>query len=347
MSFVSIDPTDFVVSADSVTAPAWSNNATVLTSFVTQSTISSSPTFYVDVYSSASVATGPEFSIAYGNVNGLGSAYYNNLVSTQSPSRTIYGQYRTLVYGDENTNFNFGTGNNNAQDIYVLNINRTKYKEKLFLSTFNLYVSGTTGVNKIQLTNNSATTTNTTFLDCGRVYDIVSGSNGVPSSAIPAGASTAGYTASGSYGLFLPDVGLIVLNPGALDLPAVSGGLDLGTARNTNTNNANFNKLYSAISRAGSVSSNTGFQLNSEETISSNYIFVRVKNADFNYTTNPSMISGSGELVYSNLINNPQTYVTTVGLYNDNEDLIAVAKLSKPLPKDFTKEALIRVKLNW
>jgi len=59
------------------------------------------------------------------------------------------------------------------------------------------------------------------------------------------------------------------------------------------------------------------------------------------------MISGSGELVYSTLINNPQTYMTTVGLYNDNNDLVAVAKMSKPLVKDFTKEALIRVKLNW
>jgi len=347
MSFVSIDPTDFVVSADSVTAPAWSNNATVLTSFATQSTISNSPTFYIDVYSSASVATGPEFSIAYGNVNGFGSVYYNPLVNTQSPSRTVYGQYRTLVYGDENKNFNFGTGNSNAQDIYVININRSKYKEKLFLSTFNLYLSGSTGVNRIQLTNNSATTTTTTFLDCGRVYDIVSGSNGTPSSVIPAGASTAGYTASGSYGLFLPDVGLIVLNPGALDLTAVSGGLSLGTAVTPNTNTTNFTKLYNAINRGASISSNTGFQLNSEETISSNYIFVRVKNADFNYTTNPSMISGSGELVYSSLINNPQTYITTVGLYNDSEDLLSVAKLSKPLPKDFTKEALIRVKLNW
>jgi hypothetical protein len=39
--------------------------------------------------------------------------------------------------------------------------------------------------------------------------------------------------------------------------------------------------------------------------------------------------------------------MTTVGLYNDNQELLAVAKLSKPLVKDFTKEALIQVKLNW
>ncbi len=39
--------------------------------------------------------------------------------------------------------------------------------------------------------------------------------------------------------------------------------------------------------------------------------------------------------------------VTTVGLYNDANELLAVAKLSRPLVKDFTKEALIRVKLDF
>jgi hypothetical protein len=77
-------------------------------------------------------------------------------------------------------------------------------------------------------------------------------------------------------------------------------------------------------------------------------VFVRVKNPEFNYTTNPSMISGStGDFVYSSFVNNPQTFPTTVGLYNDANELLAVAKLSKPLTKDFTKEALIRVKLDF
>ena len=47
------------------------------------------------------------------------------------------------------------------------------------------------------------------------------------------------------------------------------------------------------------------------------------------------------------MIDNPRTYITTVGLYNDNNDLVAVAKLSQPVAKDFTKEALIRVKLDY
>jgi hypothetical protein len=76
-------------------------------------------------------------------------------------------------------------------------------------------------------------------------------------------------------------------------------------------------------------------------------VFVRVKNADYNYTSNPSMIDVSGSLIYPNFVNSPQTYMTTVGLYNTNNELLAVAKMSKPLVKDFTKEALVRVKLDW
>ena len=45
--------------------------------------------------------------------------------------------------------------------------------------------------------------------------------------------------------------------------------------------------------------------------------------------------------------NNPKVYITTVGLYNEANDLVAVAKLSQPIAKDFSKEALIRVKLDY
>ena len=90
------------------------------------------------------------------------------------------------------------------------------------------------------------------------------------------------------------------------------------------------------------------FRLNSEETITADYVFVRARNSEFNYSANSSFISGStGEVIYDNFINAPQVYVTTVGLYNDSNELLAVAKLSKPLLKDFTKESLLRVKLSY
>ena len=346
MSFVSLNSSDFVVSADSITSTLWSGEVPTLTQFFTSSQTSSFDTF-LDVYQTSSLRSDAtvQFSIAYGEVAGSGSAPYNTLVTGSSPSRVTYGQYRTLVNGDENTNFNFGVGNTDSRDMYALTVNRARYKEKLFPGTFNLVLSGSDGsvASKIQLTDNSKDITTLTYTDAGRVFDIVSGTNGSAVSDSVTGSVTGGYTPSGSYGKFLPDVGLILLNPRALALSASEGGVGL-VINNDLTNTAlvaNNSALFNSIKLAST------FSMNSEETITSDYIFVRVRNTDFNYTTNPSMISGSGEFVYSSLINNPQTFITTVGLYNDATELLSVAKLSKPLVKDFTKEALVRVKLDF
>ena len=94
--------------------------------------------------------------------------------------------------------------------------------------------------------------------------------------------------------------------------------------------------------------SGASFTLNSEETITSDFVFVRARNSEFNYSENPSFISGStGEVVYSYFINNPQVYPTSVGLYNDSNELLAVSKLSRPIQKNFTKESLVRIKLDF
>lgn len=343
MSYIPFNAEDFVVSADSITSTLWSNNNSTLTSFFTASAAITNnaylPVYAVNPGSNTTALT--QFSLAYGQVNGTGSAPINPTVAGSSPSRITYGQFRTLINGDENTNFNFGTGNTNSPDIYIINIDRANYKEKLFLGTFNLSLSGS-NQSLIKLTDNSLSTTTVNYCDAGRVFDIVSGSNGITTTSNFAGVA-AGYTISGSYGKFLPDVGLILLNPRALQLSASQGGIGLIPDTGLTTNALlNINRgLFGAISLGAN------FQLNSEETITSDYIFVRIKNGDFNYTTNPSMISGSGEFYYPSLVNNPQTFITTVGMYNDNNELLAVAKLSKPLVKDFTKEALIRVKLDF
>jgi hypothetical protein len=343
MSFITLNAEDFVVSSDSITSTLWSNNVTSLNTIYTSSTPITNNA-YLPVYAENPVSNAsalPQFSISYGHAYGSGSAPINPSIPGISPTRITYGQFRTLINGDENVNLSFGTGNTNADDFYVINISRTNYKEKLFPGTFNLVLSGSSE-GKIQLTDNSVNVTSLTYCDAGRVFDIVSGSNGSATTLALPGV-TAGYTVSGSYGKFLPDVGLILLNSKALALPSLNGGILLtpGTSTNNTTLNTNNANLYNAINRG------KNFSLNSEETITSDYMFVRVKNGDFNYTTNPSMISGSGDFYFPSLVNNPQTYITTVGLYNDNNELLAVAKLSKPLVKDFTKEALLRVKLDF
>jgi hypothetical protein len=257
MSFVSLNASDFVVSADSITSTLWTGQTPTLNQFFSSSATSSFNT-YLDVYQTSSLRSDAEvqFSIAYGEVAGSGSAPYNNLVTGSSPSKVTYGQFRTLVNGDENTNFSFGTGNTNSRDIYVLNVNRARYKEKLFPGTFNLVLSGSDGteVTRLQLTDNSKDVTTLTYTDAGRVFDIVSGSNGSATSAVPISASTttAGYTPSGSYGKYLPDVGLIVLNPRALALSGSQGGLGL-TVNNDLTNEAliaNHSALFESIQLA-------------------------------------------------------------------------------------------------
>jgi len=372
MSYVQLNAEDFVVSADSVTSTLWSNFTPTLKQFFTSSTgvggTTTGSANYINVYNYNPATTASaeiQFSIAYGRVDSSGSAPYNLLVPQNTPTRVTYGQYRTLVNGDENTNFNFGNNNTSSVDLYVLNIERARYKDHLFLGTFNLNLSeldGTVSTNQlptvgraITLTNNSNNVSTVTYCDAGRVYDIVSGTNGTAVTTTNSNTPgiTAGYTPSGSYGWYLPDVGLILLNPRALALPFASGGVNIqpySSPISTTTNSAltgpsgSVAKLFQSIS--GSLNSGS-FQINSEENITSDYVFVRVINSEFNYSTNPSIISGSGEFVYPSLVNNPQTYITTVGLYNDTNELLAVAKMSKALPKDFTKEAYIRVKLDF
>lgn len=354
MSFTRLEQTDLVVSSDAVTAPAWSTNVPQLTTFEKATPPTSS--FYTDIYQTSPGNTNAavQFSIIYGHSAGSGSAPFNTMVPYMTPSKVNYQQYKALVYGDTSNFFNFGgvtvagscSGAGSVGipsfDVFVLNIDRNRYKESLFPGTFNLKLSD--GSNILNLTDNSNDVSTVTYLDCGRAYDIVSGSNGSARNSPTLTGATKGYTVSGSYGLFLPDVGLIVLNPRALSLNYANGGFGF-TAPTTATANSKVSEiaLYTYMTNAGASS----FTLNSKETVSSDYVFVRIKNGDYNYTTNPSFTSGSGDLVYSNFIYSPQTYITTVGLYNDNNELLAVAKLSKPLIKDFTKECLIRVKLDW
>ena len=342
MGFKRLEADDFVVSAQAQTSTCWTNNEPTLTTFFTQSNQvnASSGKYYVTVFNENPTGSNSaaQFEIAYGNETGGGTLAYNQQAAPGvSPSKTIYGQYRTLVLEDENSPFVFGgvTGSS----IYALSIERAAYKQSLFPGSMNLNLKSTTNPVGLSLTDDSQMVNVPTYYGTMRAYQVISGSNG---KSYNSGSGGTGYTSTeGSYGLFLPDIGTILLNGSALDL-STSEGLNLGTITTTNTNGANPIKLLTTIQ------SGSSFGLNSEETITSDYVFVRARNSEFNYSENPSYISGStGEVIYNYFINNPQTYLTTVGMYNDSNELLAVAKLSKPLNKDFTKEALIRVKLDF
>ena len=270
-------------------------------------TASSNTQYYLNVYNSATTES-LQFAIQYGNLQGSGSTPINPSVPGATPTRIVYGEYRNLVYGTENNNFVFN-GSVSSSGIYAINVARSRYKESLQPGSLELKLSG------ITLIDDSTTTNLSRFIGENRYFNIISGS-----------IASGSFSTAINYGFFFPDMGLLVLDSGSL------------AANITGTGSA---ALFNSIKAA------SGFSLQSSETVSSTYFFTRVKNSEFNYTTNPSIIDDNGNLLYTTLINNPQTFPTSVGLYNDNNELLAVAKLSRPLTKDFTKEALIRIKLDY
>lgn len=329
MSFSRYNPEDSVISSETVVRGLWSGDNNTLSTLYT----SSYTEYYLDVYKDASSTV--QFSIQYGHLYGSGSNVINSAVTNTSgaitPSRVVYGEYRNLVYGTENTPFSFNSAQT-ASGIFIINIARNRYKESLLPGSLSLTLSGSSG--NIKLIDDSSTTSLTRFIGENRVNYLISGS------------SNTAYSTSPYYGMVFPDLNIIVLNATSGTSGSLTGyipTLSSGTS-GISGSNINVTKLYASIDTGKGLSP---FTLQSSETVSSRYFFTRVKNSEFNYTTNPSVIDDNGNLLYTSLINNPQTYVTTVGMYNDNNELLAVAKLSKPLTKDFTKEALIRIKLDY
>ena len=329
---------DIVLSTDKVVTSTWSNNTNNLTQFFTssiqadQTDPNSQGNFFINCYNLATSSVDAEiqFSVGYGHRAGSGSQDFTNDTGSFgfSSTKVIYNQYRQLVYGDESQNFIFST--HTPDDIFFINVNRSRYRHNLRPGSLNLKVIGS-GVTRT-FTDDSVTTTGSAVItNIGRQFNLVSGSSGVM-----LGSTIAQIGESSSYGFVYPDAGIIVFNADALK---TDGLLTPTVTANTNGNNAT--KLLT-IMEAGDQ-----FIVDSEERITSQYYFTRVKNFEFNYSSNPSFIDDQGSLNFTSMIDMPRVYISTIGLYNDEGDLLAVAKLSQPIAKDFTKEALIRVKLDY
>ena len=362
-TFTRFNSGDIVLSTEKVNSNAWTDSLNELSTFFTGSntygsgtsqfsTPTSSGQFFLEIFKTLAAAestTGSaEFSIAYGHKAGSGSRDFS--VGTggvgYNASRTIYSQYRQLVYGDESQNFTFNGFT--PHDIYVINFERARIKQGLKLGSLNLKLSS--GSSDLHLTDDSVTTTGSaTLTNLGRQFNLVSGSSGTMLG------STLAQTTSGSYGFVYPDAGVIVMNPSALS--TVLGGTGQNTLATNKLLQANKLSIVPSASNGTdgrnslklfhSLKSGSSFIVDAEEKVSSQFYFSRITNQEFNYSTNPSFTGNDGTLKFDSMANNPKVYITTIGLYNDSNELLATAKLSKPLSKDFTKEALVRIKLDY
>lgn len=335
-----------------VTGGLWSDNIANLTTYFTSSAETlSQRRYYIDVYQDTPTAVGAavQYSLAYGNALGSGSDSQGQL--NDSPSRAIYSQYKQLLLNPTDSRFTTA-GSGSTDSIYIVNFKRNRVKEKLDAGNFELplrTISGSRPTNATGSVSVSGSTLFTliddssiaspTIVGSGKVYNIVSGSinGGVYNPSAPV-----------YYGLVYPDYGTLILDGKMLDQQ-----LNFQTNTGSSSEGNNHFALYHSISGSGLVTNPLtgdpyGFVARNSESVTSTHYFVRIKNAEYNFSNNPSYVSGSvGQLAQTSFIGDPKTYITTVGLYNDRQELLAVAKLSKALLKSFQREALIRVKLDF
>jgi hypothetical protein len=350
--FTKFDQLNDVISnqTEVVTGGVWSDGIASLTTYATSSAQTTSQRrYYVDVYQENPTLEGAavQFSLAYGHALGSGSNSQGTL--NDSPSKAVYSQYRQLLLKPNDSRFTTA-GSGSTDSIYIINFKRNRLKERLDAGNFELPLikitsratnatgSVVTGSGIIKLIDDSSLAA-ATVGDSGKVYNIVSGSlnSGVFNSSAPV-----------YYGLVYPDHGVLVLDGKMLDQR-----LAFATGTGSSVEANNHFVLYHSISGSSfftdpETSDPYGFMARNSEKITSTHYFVRIKNAEYNFSNNPSYVTGSvGQLSQTTFVGDPKTYITTVGLYNDSQELLAVSKLSQPLLKSFQREALIRVKLDF
>ena len=88
-------------------------------------------------------------------------------------------------------------------------------------------------------------------------------------------------------------------------------------------------------------------KFNNTTELNSTVYFCRAAHNEFNYSSNTTYLDGSQIRVKDSITDAPRSYITTVGLYSADNELLAVAKLSEPIKKDPTNEVTLRVRLDY
>lgn len=339
-----------------VTTGLWSGDVGSLTTFFTSSTqaAATSGKYYYNIYKTnpaTDTAAEVQFAVSYGHLFGSGSPTLSVDDTSVVETKATYTQYRTLLLDPSDTYFTFlnsaGTGHD-SEDIYVINLNRARYREKMDAQNWSLTLSGSNGI--FTFIDNSGKKFNDTAGSTGRVFNVVSGSLNL-GTELEATITTTTASNGEGYGLFYPDHGLIVLNPSAIGDTVGNVTFSTGSGHSETANVSgslttsfstyNHSRLFSAINMGGD------FEARRTENISTEHFFVRATNREFNYSNNPTFADTDGVFTETSFEVDPNVYVTTVGLYNDSNELVAVAKTSQPIPKSFSKELLIKVKIDF
>tara|TARA_B100000287_G_scaffold434350_1_gene498550 strand:+ start:2282 stop:3367 length:1086 start_codon:yes stop_codon:yes gene_type:complete len=301
-------------------------------------------------------------SIAYGNYHGSGSS------DAVGQTKAVYRQFSSYLLDPNETGeigFVFSgsaTVSNRVNDVFFLTAERLQMKDRLNKKNWSLVLTGSNtagdaGVT-VHLTDDSEYA-GSTATPVGPRYNVISGSAG----------NKGNNSISTIFGHFWPNVGVIALDGNQLSASLPGTGSD---ASNTDLVNSQYKdgfgnlnrsilsaspgvnntlKLMDCMCTAGDAAgrtTNVTHQFRSEEEVTTNSYFCRAKADEYNYSNNPTFTSGSdNSFTQPTFVSNPTTYITEVGLYDGEQTLIAVAKLSSPVEKNFSSEAVIKINLTY
>jgi hypothetical protein len=347
-----------------ISSGLFANGAGSLSAYFSSSTANKATASYIEMYaadpasdSSAQV----QFAVGYAHIDGSGSL--GNSTKTTAGNRetaALYRQFRNVILGPDSTYFQVADGSSsglNKKDFIFVVFNRSQMREKVDPGNWELHLSGSGGKTELRLIDDSSATSNATVNQGGRVFNIVSGSIKSGTAVIKTAASA--ETANGAPGLFYPDLGILILNPKWI---SGNGGLALGDATGSNVfgqaaaSASLMMSSPSSVHRGGDTAAPRFapyFAVRREEEINSRSYFCRATNREFNFSANPTYETKSdgtnerGFFTQPTFQGDPKAYITQVGLYDDALDLMAVAKLSQPQLKSYSREALIKVKLDF
>ena len=320
-----------------ISSGIFSGGSGTMTSFFTSSTQQATGSFLSVFHQNPNVAQTSataevQFDIGYAHYAGSGSAgNTTKLTSGGRESLAMYSQFAQVVLPPTIKRFKPTGHATGSEDFYFISFLRSRMREKLDPGNWELRLGD------LRLIDDSGASNNPTVNEGGRVFNVVTGSIATGAAVIE---TTAAAETKGALGLFYPDLGLIILDAARIKTRAPDTGI--ATGRSTNTFDDNPKKLFNKLV-AGSY-----FQVRREEEISSTNYFCRVNNKKYNFSSNPTFATGStGDFTQPTFFKDPKVYITTVGLYNDANELLAVAKLSKPVLKSYSREAIIKVKLDF
>ena len=357
MRQVTLTTDDILIDTQKVTTGFFgSGEGTILGSSLVTASLSATQLKY---YTNLQYQSADHFSITYGMSAGSGSSA-SSLNAGKGETEAIYKSYASYLLRTNEIKDGFRMYDSSSidKDVYFVVAERAKMKDRVNPGSWTLGVSGSTtaGVGaSVTLTDNSKTTA-AVASPIGPRYTVYAGSAGtVSSTAI-------------TYGWFWPDAGCIALSGTALSssIPgspsenilasasifnAGGGGASPGspTAGNTGFAPLRDNSANHYMKLATAIHKYTGNQqFRSEEMQTTVTYFCRALSRDFNASSNPTFTSGSeGRYRQASFEGNPHTFITTVGLFNNSRECMAVGRLSKPLLKNFSKENIIKTKLTY